>query len=207
MVHGVAPLLISAAAGYWVVTQAAGQKARVKKLGQILGWAIVLVSVAGASCKLYYMATGQPFGGKGIYCPWGGKACPFAPKSMPAPTQSSRWMQESLAFAKTEGVLDGKTFAGEIGAKGKAAGDKDEFIFKEGTFRSAACDPYHFAAADYTTARSGDATAFMAKASSPTDGTMEWNGTIQGNQIEGTATWIREGKQPLEHWFKGELQE
>ena len=82
MVHGVAPLLISAAAGYWVVTQAAGQKARVKKLGQILGWAIVLVSVAGAACKLYAMATCQPLGK--LYCPIGGKMCPFTGKSMPS---------------------------------------------------------------------------------------------------------------------------
>ena len=86
MTHGIAPLLIAAAAGYWVVTQAAGQKAQVKKLGQILGWAIVLVSVAGAACKLYYLSTGQPFGGKGIYCPVGGKSGPFTGKSV-SPTQ------------------------------------------------------------------------------------------------------------------------
>ncbi len=82
MTHGIAPLLISAAAGYWVVTQAAGQKARMKKLGQILGWGIVLVSVLGASCKLYALATGQPMGK--MYCPIGGKICPFTGKSMPS---------------------------------------------------------------------------------------------------------------------------
>ena len=64
--------MLSAAAGYWVLTQASGQKNQVKKLGQILGWAIIVVSVAGAVCKGYLLGTacltGKP------YCPFIGKA-------------------------------------------------------------------------------------------------------------------------------------
>jgi hypothetical protein len=74
MVHGVSPLFISAAAGYWVLTQAAKEKGRVKQLGQWLGIAIIALSVAGAACKLYLItsacATGKP------YCPFVGKSVP-----------------------------------------------------------------------------------------------------------------------------------
>ena len=75
MIHGAGDLLISAAAGYWVLTQASNQKAQVKKLGQILGLIIILVSVVGIACKIYYLSGGQ--------CPPGGKAmvCPFLSKS------------------------------------------------------------------------------------------------------------------------------
>ena len=34
--------------------------------------------------------------------------------------------------------LEGKSFVGEMGEKGKTKGDKDTFVFKEGRFRSTA---------------------------------------------------------------------
>lgn len=52
----VAPLLISAAAGYWVVTLSEHQKGGVRKLGQYLGVAIIVASVLGAACKIYCAA-------------------------------------------------------------------------------------------------------------------------------------------------------
>ena len=42
-----------------------------------------------------------------------------------------------MAYAQT-GVLDGKSFQGEFGKKGKAAHAQDELIFKGGRFRSTA---------------------------------------------------------------------
>ena len=53
MGHGIAVSLVSSAVGYWVLTQAESQKGKVRKLGQYLGVAIVLVSVLGAACKIY----------------------------------------------------------------------------------------------------------------------------------------------------------
>lgn len=68
MVHGIAPLLVAAAAGYWVVTQAEHQKGGVRTLGQYLGVAVILVSVLGVACKLYAITTGQGMGDQG-FCP------------------------------------------------------------------------------------------------------------------------------------------
>ncbi|OGX38020.1 MAG: hypothetical protein A3C53_08285 [Omnitrophica WOR_2 bacterium RIFCSPHIGHO2_02_FULL_68_15] len=68
-------MLVSAAVGYWVVTQAEHQKAGVKKLGQYLGIAIILVSVIGVACKVYCITSCPPGGamGKSAMCPMTGK--------------------------------------------------------------------------------------------------------------------------------------
>ena len=75
MIHGVSVQLISAAAGYWVLTMADKERGRVKTLGQWLGLAIIVISVVGAGCKLYCMTTGQ-----GISMP-AGMACSFGKKA------------------------------------------------------------------------------------------------------------------------------
>ena len=114
-----------------------------------------------------------------------------------------------LTFAGT-GALDGKTFSGEVGKKGDTSGMKDDLMFKEGKFRSTACDVYGFGDANYTVvtaAAAGEATTFQAETHSPTDGTMKWVGTIKGNMLEGNTTWIREGKEPEEHWVKASLKQ
>ncbi|MBI4227429.1 MAG: hypothetical protein HY600_04025 [Candidatus Omnitrophica bacterium] len=80
MGHGVAVLLVSAAAGYWVLGQSEHQKAGVKKLGQYLGVAIILVSVIGAACKIYSIVTCYGGGmGKAAVCPMTGKPLPSTP--------------------------------------------------------------------------------------------------------------------------------
>jgi len=101
--------------------------------------------------------------------------------------------------------LDGLVFVGEIGEQGKAKGDQDEFVFQDGTFRSAACDPYGFTAAPYATQAEGDAVSFESETVSPTDGRMVWRGTINGGSIEGTATWHKPqaGSPPEAYWFRG----
>ena len=110
------------------------------------------------------------------------------------------------AFAE-KGALDGKTFAGQVGEQGKESGTKDNFIFKEGKFRSTACDPYGFSEAAYTATGEGETIAFHAVTTSSTDGTMEWNGVAKGNKVEGTSTWRKpSAEHSIEHWFKGELQ-
>lgn len=90
MHSGVGLLLIAAAAGYWVLTLAAGQKGKVRKLGQYLGLFILVVSVVGTGCKLYYQWTCGPSGyykgkWKGSYhasSPWGSQ-CPLTQKANP----------------------------------------------------------------------------------------------------------------------------
>jgi hypothetical protein len=104
------------------------------------------------------------------------------------------------------GALDGQTFVGEMGKQGSANGDKDEFVFQNGTFRSIACDPYGFGDGAYNAATEGDAIQFQAETTSPTDGRMVWEGTIRGQSLEGAATWYRDGKDPEAFWLRGTLQ-
>ncbi len=115
-------------------------------------------------------------------------------------------MADDSAMPMT-GALDGKTFAGEMGEKGKEAAGKDTFIFKDGTFRSTACDAYGFDAGAYQAATDGDITTFHAQTVSPTDGTNMWMGTVMGDTIEGTFTWTKPDQTSIEHWFKGQLQQ
>ncbi len=83
MIYGISSLLIAAAAGYWVLAQSGSQKGRVKQLGQFLGLLIIVVSVVGAGCKLYYQWNGKacPMGRGGwkAMCPMAGK--PMAPSA------------------------------------------------------------------------------------------------------------------------------
>ena len=73
MSHGAALLLLSAAAGYWVLERASTQKKDLKTIGQIVGTLIIVISLLGVACKVYGLATGK------AYCP-PGMACPFTPR-------------------------------------------------------------------------------------------------------------------------------
>jgi hypothetical protein len=110
-----------------------------------------------------------------------------------------------LVYAQA-GVLDGKNFLGDFGKKGQNAQAKDEIIFKDGKFRSTACDPYGFGDAPYTTKVVGEAVAFEAETVSPKNGKMKWTGTVKGDQIEATFTWYAPGQAPEESWLKGVLK-
>jgi hypothetical protein len=72
-------LLIAAGVGYWVLTLAGKQKARIKTLGRWLGLLIIIVSVLGASCKMYYQWT---CGSSGYYkkCSYSASNCPKSGK-------------------------------------------------------------------------------------------------------------------------------
>lgn len=111
----------------------------------------------------------------------------------------------SLLAAAQEGALDGRTFAGELGEKGKK-GDEDELIFKDGKFLSVACQEYGFGDAPYTAAVSGDTTTFETETVSAKEGKMKWTGTVTGDKLDGTVMWYKEGQAPVEYWFKTELK-
>jgi len=104
------------------------------------------------------------------------------------------------------GPLDGKSFVGAMTARGKAKGDKDTFVFKDGKFRSTLCDGYGFAETAYTAAVSDVSTRFEAEATSPQEGTMKWKGTVKGDTIEGTAVWTKPGQTDTAYTFKGTLK-
>ena len=91
-----------------------------------------------------------------------------------------------------------------MGEKGKK-GDKDEFVFKAGTFESMACVKYGFGSAPYTTTTSGKTTTFQAETSNDKGAKMKWVGTVSGNKIWGKTTVYQEGKKPVIYWFKGKM--
>ena len=79
-------LLITSAAGYWVLTLAQHQKGSTKSLGRWLGAVIILVSLAGTACTIYCAVSG-----KAVTCPPMGKAwgaCPLS-SAMCSPKKSA----------------------------------------------------------------------------------------------------------------------
>lgn len=105
------------------------------------------------------------------------------------------------------GLLDGKTFRGDYGPMGKAAEGTDDFIFKNGSFRSTACDQYGFGTGRYTASQAGNAIHFQATTTSPQEGSIQWNGDARGNALEGTFEWSPPNKPVMQYWFKASLKQ
>lgn len=102
-----------------------------------------------------------------------------------------------------KGPLDGKTFSGTLTEKGKTKGDADTFTFKDGKFRSMACDAYGFGEAAYTANAGAGGTAFEATTTSPKEGTMKWKGTVKDGTIAGSVVWTKAGQADMTYTFKG----
>ena len=60
-------------------------------------------------------------------------------------------------------ALDGRNFDGIVLKCGETSGDADTLSFKDGRFRSSACDPYGYGDGAYTATQSGEAIAFEQK--------------------------------------------
>ncbi|HXO21687.1 MAG TPA: hypothetical protein VOA87_17380 [Thermoanaerobaculia bacterium] len=128
----------------------------------------------------------------------------FALSALLAVSTLAGWMAATSAAGAAAGLLDGKIFAGKMGEVGKATGDKDQFIFQGGTFRSRACDAYGFAAAPYTATKNADGTiTFTAETESAKEGKMSWKGTVFDDAIDGTVSWVKPGQKAIDYWFKG----
>ncbi|MGB8337295.1 MAG: hypothetical protein WCD07_09995 [Burkholderiales bacterium] len=119
---------------------------------------------------------------------------------------------QPITYAET-GTLDGKTFAAELGEKGKQAHvTADVITFKDGKFHSSSCDKYGYNQGTYTVAASGDATTFDVETVSESDGKLKWHGVVKGTEIEGSYThypkpgFFRRNPAPVESWFKGKLK-
>ena len=105
----------------------------------------------------------------------------------------------------SNGLLDGKTFAGETGEKGKAKGDKEQFIFADNKYDPLACHKYGFSSTSYTAQAKGNSITFIAEHSNEKGDRMRWYGTAQGNTLEGVMTYWQGKKAPREYWFRGTL--
>ena len=103
------------------------------------------------------------------------------------------------AFAQTN-ALDGRSFEGVFIQRGKTSGDADTIIFKNGRFRSLACDRYDYSDAAYRTTSAGDMTRFEAETQSPKYGKLRWSGMIREGKLDATVMMVRDGKPDQEHW-------
>ena len=103
----------------------------------------------------------------------------------------------SPAFA---GALDGRSFDGVFLERGKTSGDADTIIFKDGRFRSTACDRYGYGDGAYTARRDGERIHFDAETRSSTSGRLRWHGTVDGHRLDGTLTMLRDDAPVGEKW-------
>jgi hypothetical protein len=97
-------------------------------------------------------------------------------------------------------VLDGRNFGGVVLKCGETSGDADTLTFKDGRFRSSACDPYGYGDGPYTATRSGETIAFEAETESAQYGKLLWTGVVRGPRLDGTMTMIRDGQATGEKW-------
>jgi hypothetical protein len=103
------------------------------------------------------------------------------------------------AFAENN-ALDGRSFEGVFIQRGKTSGDADTLVFKNGRFRSIACDQYGYSDAPYKAASAGDVTRFEAETESAKYGKLVWTGAVRGGKLDATATMVRAGKSNVENW-------
>jgi len=98
-------------------------------------------------------------------------------------------------------ALDGRNFDGIVLRCGETSGDADTLIFKDGRFRSTACDRYGYGDGAYTATRSGETIAFEAETESPQYGKLLWKGEVRGPRLDGTLTMVRDGQATGEKWI------
>ena len=102
--------------------------------------------------------------------------------------------------------LDGKTYHGTIKMGAEAKADPDEFIFKEGTFRSTACDQYGYTSAPYEVKPEGTKSTFTAVTKNKQGAQIQWNGTIAGDKIDGVAKMTTPSGEITNGTFQGTLR-
>lgn len=105
--------------------------------------------------------------------------------------------------------LDGMQFEGLTGEKGKSDHHPDTITFKNGVFRSLACEDWGFGPASYTVEKKGDALHFGSTLLSPKRGRLEWKGKIVGDKATATFRWRHERWYwtiDREYWFEGTRQ-
>jgi hypothetical protein len=100
-------------------------------------------------------------------------------------------------------MLDGRTFTGSMIEQAKEKPLPDTFEFKNGKFHSSACDKYGFGAAAYNIQPDG---SFQATTVSPKEGSIQWQGRVTDNTLDGTALWMRPGQAPVHYTIHGTLK-
>jgi len=118
---------------------------------------------------------------------------------------ASHWTHKEHLQPMLSGILDGKTFVGEIGVTDKPSMG-DTLTFKDGYFHSAACDQFQFGSGAYLAVASGDTTTFQAITHNHQGAVNVWKGTIKDGKLEGTATLYMKDQEPVKRWVRATLQ-
>ena len=110
------------------------------------------------------------------------------------------------------GLLDGKTFVGLNGEKGRELDpdEHEEIVFDNGRFISTTCNRYNFADTPYTARQVGESIHFEAVTHSPTHGQIAWQGVVKGDHATMTFVWTKERWYwdiHREYWFEGRLKQ
>jgi hypothetical protein len=128
----------------------------------------------------------------------------------PIVAEESKSMARNNAASKVAShILDGKTFIGPTGEKGKKVHHEDVLRFSDGKFTSSECFQYGFKGGPYFTTIEGDTIFFQAETISPTHGKMVWQGRLKNDTLEVDYTWTKERwfwTTFREYWFKGTLK-
>jgi hypothetical protein len=98
------------------------------------------------------------------------------------------------------GALDGRSFQGVFLERGKTSGDADTLTFKDGRFRSSACDRYGYSDAPYKATTVGDTMRFETETESPKYGKLMWSGVVRGGKLDATVMMVQPGKSAVENW-------
>ena len=96
--------------------------------------------------------------------------------------------------------LDGRSFTGVFLERGKTSGDADTITFKDGRFRSSACDRYGYSDAPYRVTTVGDTMRFETETQSAKYGKLQWSGTVRAGKLDATVMMLQDGKKPTENW-------
>ena len=114
----------------------------------------------------------------------------------------------STVFAETSSLptLDGKTFHGNIGMKGKKNKFNDDLVFKDGTFLSTACQKSDgFGPAKYETSSTGKDIGFTVISTNDKGSKMNWKGTIHGNTASADIVQTNADGTVDHLWYKGKV--
>ena len=91
MVDGVGMLLVSSIGGYWVLERSVMHKGPLKKVGQWLGALVIVLSLLGVACKMWYASTQCAWSGRGRQmCPYPKSFAPGAAPKMPSMPMDDR---------------------------------------------------------------------------------------------------------------------
>ncbi|WP_415903473.1 hypothetical protein ACMXYR_07100 [Neptuniibacter sp. QD29_5] len=114
------------------------------------------------------------------------------------------------AIAESQGLLDGTSYVGQNGEKGREANQNDTLYFNEGLFISESCSDYDFKHGKYDAWEDAGKIHFKATTISPTHGQLSWKGSLDGTVMNVTYIWTKKrwywADIHREYWFNGTLK-